>query len=231
MNILKHSPKVRAMMTRSTDLYKQGNPNHFYVYQHSKGHRVYYIGMGSHDRAVRVAGRSRKWNELAKPEELTVRIISSLTSYELAEKIEQQQIQIFKSAVNDQLTATKGNCFDPVLQFNREGDLIARYGSIAVPALLGFSHSCIKSCCNGERGLHKNFVWMYNSDYEKNGFTYKKTVNETRKIQQISSEGNIVRELLTASAFEKFGLSPKNIQQVCAGAKKSHQGFYFRYVQ
>jgi hypothetical protein len=187
--------------------------------------------MGSHDRAVRVAGRSAAWNNLADLEQINVIIISNLTSCEKADIIEKQQIQIFDKAVNTQHSFDRGHCFDPILQFSRDGELRAKYLSATDAQLLGFSNGCIRACCDGTRGLHKNFIWMYQSDYNKFGFRHTVKPNEVKLIQQVSLDGQVIRELSPASAFNQFGFTTKNVQQVCTGQKKSHGGFRFKYVE
>lgn len=56
----------------------------------------------------------------------------------------------------------------PIVQLTLDGKFIKEWASSTeAAATLGFNHSNISACCNGERKTHKGFKWMHKSDYEK----------------------------------------------------------------
>lgn len=51
----------------------------------------------------------------------------------------------------------------PILQYNLEGNLVKRWGSIK-DASLFYCKTCIKDCLKGKYKQHKGFVWKYESE-------------------------------------------------------------------
>ena len=55
----------------------------------------------------------------------------------------------------------------PVIQYDRHGNMIARYPSISDAAnRLGTTACCIKRVCDGDRKYHRNFIFKYDSNTE-----------------------------------------------------------------
>lgn len=189
-----------------------------------------YVGRGSHDRAIRVNGRSIFWyTTLTEHLDLIeVEVATGYLSLREAEKEEKKYIQLYKdTCINLQ---HNGDLGVPVMSFTRDGNLVKEYDYLSAVVEDGFAPGCVSGCCQGNRGLHKNLVWMFRKDYLKTGFQHKYAANHSKMIEQIDDKGVVVRSLLTAQAFSVFGFDPKNIQQVCTGSKKSHAGFVFRYI-
>ena len=76
-NILDCTDKIKEIINNSRHAYNNGNL-YFYVYTHSIEGKVFYVGKGSHDRAVRIAGRSKQWYKTAFNQSIEVSIISEL---------------------------------------------------------------------------------------------------------------------------------------------------------
>lgn len=228
MRILKSTKEIRDIVNMSNKKFKENLPDYCYVYLHKINDIVFYVGTGSHDRAVRIPGRSSLWYKTVAGEKVTVEIpVYNLTRDE-GEKTEKEYIKQYSTTViNQQFTSYN---LIPVLQFSRDGKLIKEYPSLISTENDGFWSTNISECCKGVRGLHNNFVWMYKDDYEKNGFRAKIGLTHPKIIEQIDKQGNSVRKLTGSSAFEKYGFSASNVQQVCRGGKKSHLGFKFKYV-
>lgn len=227
MRILKSNTELRNIINESIRRCRTGNKEYCYVYLHKVNGIVFYVGMGSSDRAVRVAGRSNLWYKTAMPDTVVVEIVYYFLTREDGELKEQEQIALYPTAINyryDNLNKL------PIVQLTKKGEFVRNFTCIKDTEHEGFYSSCVEQCCNGERGIHKNFVWMFKSEYDSKGFQYKSASNHPRWIEQSTKEGTIVRKLLTAQAFEKFGFSKKNIQQVCTGSKLSHNGFIFKYI-
>ena len=49
----------------------------------------------------------------------------------------------------------------PIIQLDKEGNIINEYPSINEAERNGFSHSKIIDCCKGKRKTHKGFIWKY----------------------------------------------------------------------
>lgn len=222
--ILKCSNKIKEITWSSTKAYRKKEPYH-YVYTHSIEGIVFYIGKGSHNRAIKVDGRSTYWYKYAFGKKIEVNIVSPLIKEKDALNIENSLILKYKATcINIDFRDSNA-----VLCFTREGEIIKRYKCIKDTYSDGFTTSFVRKCCIGERGLHKNKIWMFENDYNEKGLFSKIAINHPKIIIQKTKEGKIIRELLTAVAFEKFGFKIKNIQQVCVGKKKSHSGFIFYY--
>jgi hypothetical protein len=223
--VLKCSKEVRSIINTSIRLYRQGNLEYCYVYTHSIGGVITYIGAGSGDRVIRMAGRSMKWYDTFLGKEVAVSIVSSLLPRRNAEKLESSLIKQQPTCINERVLNT-------ILRFDRQGNLEAEYEEAIQVEKDGYKGSLVIQCCKGTRGLHLNKHWMYRENYERFGFTFKAAINHAQYIEQVDRlTGIVIRKLLTAQAFEQFGYSPKVIQQVCTGHKKTHLGFQFRYCK
>jgi hypothetical protein len=186
------------------------------------------VGKGTYDRCVRIGGRSVKWYETAILNKVVVNIVTPLLKDEEAEEQERNTISKYQSTCINQQFANHTN--QKIVCLNRNGDLVKIYNRAIDATLDGFKSGCIINCCKGKRGLHHNYIWMYKSEYDKDGFSYKKAFNHSKWIEQVDLKGRIIRRLLTAQSFVQFGFNAKNIQQVCSDSKKSHQGYKFRYT-
>lgn len=221
--ILNCSQDIKDIICDSRKAYNAGKP-HFYVYVHKIDNEIFYIGKGSHDRVIRTSGRSKRWYETAFGNNICVDIIAhSLIQSEALAK-ENELINLYKDCINKIFNKPV-----KIICFTREGEFIKTYDKINDVTKDGFKPSCVKQCCNKERGIHKNYIWMYNSEYQKTGFSYKKARNHSREIIQTRLDGEYVRTLRTAQAFALYGFDPKIIQQVCTHQKKTHLGNVFKY--
>lgn len=226
MRILKRSKEVRALLNASIQAYRNGIEKCHYVYLHRLNGEVYYVGMGTHDRAVRVFGRSKRWYQEVTLDQVTVEVVTPLLNKDDAEQLERYYVGLHKdTCINEQLKQYS----DTVMCFERDGTFVKEYDILRGLSIGSFKSRNVLLCCEGKRGLHANMVWMYKSDYEANGFHHKTASNHSKEIEQVTPDSEIVRTLLTAQSFEQFGFSPKNIQKVCTGAQKTHMGYVFRY--
>lgn len=222
--ILNSTKEVKNFINKSLIAFRSRIPYH-YVYTHSTNGVVFYVGKGSHNRAIKVKGRGISWYEFAFNKSIEVNIVSELLSNTEALQLEQDLINKYSNTcINKQIAKPK-----EIVCLTRTGDLVKEYTCCNAVQYDGFKPDCVKRCCDSDRGLHSNKVWMYKDEYLKNGFAYKQAQNHARIIIQKTLQDEIIRELLTAEAFVEFGFKPKNIQQVCVGKKKSHMGFIFCY--
>lgn len=224
--MLNSNKKIQSICNRSITAYQNKLPYH-YVYVHKLDDVVIYVGKGSFNRAVRIAGRSDKWYKFTynRTSEIKVEIITDLLENKEALILEKETIRKYKNTCINQQIGLQRN----IACLTREGDLIKIYKSTIELVMDGHRLSNVIKCCEKERGLQNNLVWMYEEEYNSKAFNYKKATNHSKWIIQKTKDNRFVRKLLTANAFANFGFRPKIIQQVCVGKKKSHYGFIFSY--
>jgi len=227
MKILATTKEVKRIVNDSVKTFNKGDIKYCYVYLHKINNTVFYVGMGAHNRDITTKGRSTKWYEKAILEQVDVVIVAHGLTRREAMTIEAQYIKQYKDVcINQQLFRDS-----KILCINREGQVVKKYDRQSEVNKDGFYANCVGKCCDRSRGLHKNHYWMYEDDYNSNGVLHLQAKNHAKYIQQLSKEGIIIRELLTAKAFEEFGFNAKLIQQVCTGSKKTHLSYKFQYTK
>ena len=60
----------------------------------------------------------------------------------------------------------KTNLWKPVLQYDKEGNLVKEWSSATQCRENGFNDCHISECCNGQRKTHKGYIWKYKKDLE-----------------------------------------------------------------
>lgn len=58
----------------------------------------------------------------------------------------------------------ENNSAKPVLQIDKNGNVIKRWGAAMDAVRAGFDSSCISRCCSGHSFIHKGFKWQYAKD-------------------------------------------------------------------
>lgn len=227
MKILTASIEVKRIVNDSVKSFNKGDLDYCYVYLHKINNIVFYVGMGSHNRAITTKGRSIRWYETAILEKVVVEIVEHHLYRRTAISSEVKYIQQYKdTCINQQVFRDS-----KILCINRQGLIIKKYDRQTDVNRDGFAANCVGRCCTRLRGIHKNYYWMYEDDYEKHGLLHMNAKNHAKYIQQLSKDGIVIRELLTAKSFEEFGFNPNIIQQVCTGKKKTHLGYKFQYIK
>lgn len=120
-----------------------------------------------------------------------------------------------------------------VSQYNLNGEFIKKYDTIKEAALNNnISTSDIILCCQKQRGTAKNFQWRYYDESLKNigKFIKNKTKPYTKVIQQLSLEGDLIKEG-TISQLTAEGFLNCCIYSVCNGKSIQHKGFKFKYKE
>lgn len=69
---------------------------------------------------------------------------------------EERRVKAFMASVENHSRARK-----PVLQINKDGNVVNRYFSMNQVVKSGFSSSCVYQCCVGRRKTHKGYKWQY----------------------------------------------------------------------
>lgn len=124
-----------------------------------------------------------------------------------------------------------------VLKFNLDGTLIKRYEGLGIASKEeNVSKGNLENVCvhrNGKRTLN-DFVFMYEDDYNENGFVgYKNT--RVKAVNQYSLDGKFIRRLDSIKqATEVLPCISKNgqanITAVCRYRQKSAYGYIWRYA-
>lgn len=119
-----------------------------------------------------------------------------------------------------------------IVQLDIFGNLVKRWSSAAeAEEVGGYIASCIGSCCIGKRQLHNNYQWKYSINYnpnESNKYTPRGTSMRVYIAIGIREDKTYIHGIYTnREELISNGFSPKNVQQVVSGYKKSHKGFGF----
>jgi hypothetical protein len=77
-------------------------PGAYYVYSHSIGRRVVYVGMGDSARPYETKNRSARWRSVVAGSEISVRILGAFDSKREALELELAKIKELHPAANTQ---------------------------------------------------------------------------------------------------------------------------------
>lgn len=122
----------------------------------------------------------------------------------------------------------------PILQIDIFGNIIKEWSSAKeAEEKGGFNSGPISACCYGKRHIHKNYQWIFKSNYNKDK-NYEYIPGPTNNRIYIGFpkysifDMNRVVIIYNKKQAEELGFNIKNISQVANGTKKSHAGFIFR---
>lgn len=129
------------------------------------------------------------------------------------------------SYVNGEPVYKQSKSFRPVLQFDRDGNFLARYGSvIKASKCTQIKSSIIKEACNKRNRLGNGFYWMYeDAQYELK--PHKDYGPKKVYCYETGETFNTARE-----ASEITGVHWKNISRNCTGERKSAGGLHFSFA-
>jgi len=132
---------------------------------------------------------------------------------------------------------TSGHKKDPVLQYDLQGNFISEHDSItdAVKAIGGKGTTNISRVCLGSQIIRRpHHINKLNNHYtnlrcvdHKTNMNNPLTISKTsKKIHQISSDGNVVNEFPSiADAARKTGYGSTSISDVVNNKKEMSNGF------
>lgn len=131
---------------------------------------------------------------------------------------------------------------EPILQFTKNGELIARYSSITDAAkAMGMDYSRIMWVCKGRFSCTSNgFVWRYeNQDLaekakialEEKKMRVYQTTTALRRVAKYDLDGNFIKSYRSIKdACADNGLSRNKITHACRGEQKTAGGFIWKYI-
>ena len=118
----------------------------------------------------------------------------------------------------------------PILCLDFNGNIIKEYNSLIETELDNFSSSIVSKCCKGKRIQHKGYQFIYKSNYiEKFDYTFIRSTTSKIEINSYDLNDKFIKSYKSIQDTSIDGFSPKNVQQVLKGKKKSHKNHFFKY--
>ena len=126
-----------------------------------------------------------------------------------------------------------------VVQLDLEGNLIKEWINLTSAKEDGFQDSKISNCCRGKRLTHRNYIWMYKSEYEYmseeqiknkcNNISKLLSKYCSKNIVQLTIDGKFIKEWHSISSTTKYGFNKGTISNCCKGTQKTYKGFIWKY--
>ena len=121
----------------------------------------------------------------------------------------------------------------PIVMLDLKGKFIKRYDYITQCEIeTGLNHSTISACCKGKHLRYKNYVFMYERDYLKNGPKkyIKPKPNHSKEVLQYDLNGNFINEYESATeASRVLNLTRSSITFCASGRYHTCGGFIWKY--
>lgn len=213
--------------TKSSYLQREGKTNYFYTYLHihNNTNQVFYVGQGSHNRAYKYEGRSKKWYEEFEKSDIIVKIIKAEITFEQSLTLEKELMEQYgESIINENFGHSPKESF-PLFMFNKEKVLIRAFESCKqVEEILGYSSIAIsQACSNKNRKTMFGYIWCYQKDYKtKKDILFERGKTSNKKVSIIFPSGEI-RNYKSINETKKDGFLPAKVREVCIGNRKSHR--------
>lgn len=118
-----------------------------------------------------------------------------------------------------------------VIQVTLKGDFLARYKSLKeAEKSTGVDSRAICQVCKGKRRKAGEYVWFYETEYEKGKGMRK--LAQCKRIAQYTRTGVFIREFESAKdAASEVGALASNISNACAGRLQSSKGYVWKYLE
>lgn len=129
-----------------------------------------------------------------------------------------------------------------ILQISMDGEILKehRNSRFAYESLFGkpekFTNGQnINMCCNKKYGRKScyGYIWMFKDEYDKNGINLKnyEQGNNSKKVAKCNKDTNEIIKIYDSARDAGIdGFNYKNISQVCNGEKKTHKGYFWKFV-
>lgn len=164
-------------------------------------------------------------------------VIETCDEREKAVELEKYYIEFYntyRNGYNENKGGVGGYNARAVVCISKNGEFIKRYDSAAETEKDGFRNTDVLLCCKNKLKTCKNYLFMFEDDYEKNGTKkyIKSEPSRMRSIIQCDMEGRFIRKfrsLKEASALT--GANRTTISGVLAKIYKSANGFIFVYEE
>ena len=220
--------------TKSSYMQREGKENYFYTYLHlHTDNQVFYVGQGSHNRAYKYKGRSKKWYEEFEKSDIIVQIIESELTFEQSLIREKELIEQYKNTIiNEDFGHSPKESF-PVFMFNKEKTLIKSFENCKqVEEILGYSSIAIsQACSNNKRKTMFGYIWCYQKDYEtQKDILFNRGKTSSKKVSILFPDGEI-KNYSSINETKKDGFLPAKVREVCLGNRKSHKNCKCYYTK
>lgn len=125
---------------------------------------------------------------------------------------------------------SKNSLSVPVVQIDILGNVVKHWASATEAAELGdFDAGCIGSCCRKQRHIHKSYQWIYESEFdETKDYTYIPGRTNSRIYICLDIYGNYKKTYYSNDELISDGFTPRLVNQVANGIKKTHANYIFR---
>lgn len=119
-------------------------------------------------------------------------------------------------------------CSKPVCQISHDGKLIKVWDCLTVAAKeLGLHKGAISNVCVGRKETSGGFVWVYESDYDKNK-DYSRIPKTrgggkvpTKEVVLLDAENNILQEFGSVTEVSEFlGIARQEVSKICTHVRK-----------
>lgn len=116
----------------------------------------------------------------------------------------------------------------PVLQYSLDGVFIKEYLTLQQASeITNISKSTICNVCNGKGNTAGGYIWRYKINPLKSNESIK---TKNRAILQFDKQGNFIKEFESITqASKETNTNLGNIQQVCAGKRKTANKYIWKY--
>lgn len=129
-----------------------------------------------------------------------------------------------------------------IYQISLTGEILKLWDSaILASEILNIKYGGILNCASKAKSnihmkTYKNYIWVWESDYESfniNNYNLNiigsKENKSSRKINQFTPDGVFVKEWECLKMVELDGFDRCTVIRVCDGTYKTHKGFIFKY--
>lgn len=167
------------------------------------------------------------------------KIIDKCESKEEINKKEKYYINFYNSKVPNGYNIANGGeggsnwNLKPIVMLDLNGNFIKRYDYISqCENETNLNHSTISACCKRKHARYKNYIFMYEEDYLKNGPIRYIKPESTRKtkIKQYDLDGKFIKVYdSTTEASKILNIERTSISACLNGKNKSAGGFIWGY--
>lgn len=118
----------------------------------------------------------------------------------------------------------------PIIQIDILGNVVKEWASATeVEEKMNICASNIIACCMNKRHIARGYQWIYKNEYDANkDYSFVPSKNNTRITICVDLYDNYIKTYYSNAELINDGFNPKNVSQVCTGAKKSHKHYVFR---
>lgn len=164
-------------------------------------------------------------------------ILETCNNKEKALNLERQYIQkydSYRNGYNSNKGGVGGHNARPIVCLNTKGEFVKRYDNSYEAHKDGFTQTAVLLCCKNKAHTSKNHVFMFESDYIKNGpKKYKKLESTCRKaVIQCDLQGNFIQKFESLQEASTItGAKRTCISNVLTKKIKSANNFIFVHEQ